>query len=124
MTASKAVLVTLSEDGRWLVVTTSVGTDDRYEVTLIDLKKKGAKPRTLIKGFDNNYSYVGNEGETFFFVTNDGALAEHMTMLARHGGVLPADRTDEVARGRRAAACRPGSWRSRRPTTASTSRPA
>ena len=64
---------TISEDGRWLVITTSVGTDDRYEVTLIDLKKKGAKPRTLIKGFDNNYSYVGNEGQTFFFVTNDGA---------------------------------------------------
>ena len=31
---------TISEDGRWLVITTSVGTDDRYEVTLIDLTKK------------------------------------------------------------------------------------
>ena len=64
---------TLSEDGRWLVITTSVGTDDRYEVTLIDLAKKAAKPRTLIKGFTNNYSYVGNVGETFYFITNDGA---------------------------------------------------
>ena len=64
---------TLSEDGRWLVVTTSVGTDDRYEVTLIDLTKPKAKPRTLIKGFTNNYSYVGNVGETFYFQTNDGA---------------------------------------------------
>ena len=68
---------TISEDGRWLVITTSVGTDDRYEVTLIDLSKKGArtnaKPRTLIKGFTNNYSYVGNVGERFFFITNDGA---------------------------------------------------
>ena len=64
---------TISEDGRWLVITTSVGTDDRYEVTLIDLTKKGAKPRTLIKGFTNNYSYVGNEGDNFYFVTNDGA---------------------------------------------------
>jgi prolyl oligopeptidase len=64
---------TISEDGRWLVITTSVGTDDRYEVTLIDLAKKGARPRTLIKGFTNNYSYVGNVGEKFYFVTNDGA---------------------------------------------------
>ena len=64
---------TISEDGRWLVITTSVGTDDRYEVTLIDLTKKNAKPRTLIKGFTNNYSFVGNEGGTFYFVTNDGA---------------------------------------------------
>ena len=64
---------TLSEDGRWLVITTSVGTDDRYEVTLIDLAKPKAKPRTLIKGFTHNYSYVGNIGETFYFQTNDGA---------------------------------------------------
>ena len=40
--------VTVSEDGRWLVVTTSVGTDDRYEVTLIDLAKRSSSPRTLI----------------------------------------------------------------------------
>ncbi|MEA1071946.1 prolyl oligopeptidase family serine peptidase [Sphingomonas sp. LY160] len=64
---------TISEDGKWLVVTTSVGTDDRYEVTLIDLTKPNAKPRTLVKGFTNNYSYAGNQGNRFYFVTNDGA---------------------------------------------------
>ncbi len=63
----------ITEDGKWLVVTTSVGTDDRYEVTLVDLRRQGAKPRTLVKGFVNNYSFVGNEGTTFYFVTNDGA---------------------------------------------------
>jgi prolyl oligopeptidase len=64
---------TISEDGHWLVVTTSVGTDDRYEVTLIDLTKPDSKPRPLIKGFTHNYSYVGNQGTAFYFVTNDGA---------------------------------------------------
>jgi prolyl oligopeptidase len=64
---------TLSEDGNWLVITSSIGTDDRYEVTLIDLRKPNAKPRKLIEGFTNNYSYVGNVGETFYFVTNDSA---------------------------------------------------
>jgi prolyl oligopeptidase len=63
----------ISEDGKWLVVTSSIGTDDRYEVTLIDLARPGARPRTLIKGFTNNYSYVGNRGSTFYFQTNDGA---------------------------------------------------
>nr|WP_246104846.1 prolyl oligopeptidase family serine peptidase [Sphingomonas xanthus] len=63
----------ISEDGRWLVVTSSIGTDDRYEVTLIDLARPTAKPRTLIKGFTHNYSYVGNKGATFYFITNDGA---------------------------------------------------
>jgi prolyl oligopeptidase len=64
---------TITEDGRWLVVTSSVGTDDRYEVTLIDLARPNAKPRTLVKGFVHNYSFVGNEGTTFYFITNDGA---------------------------------------------------
>ena len=64
---------TISEDGKWLVITSSIGTDDRYEVTLIDLTRPGAKPRKLISGFTDNYSYVGNKGSTFYFVTNDGA---------------------------------------------------
>jgi prolyl oligopeptidase len=64
---------TISEDGKWLVITSSIGTDDRYEVTLIDLTRPGAKPRKLIEGFTDNYSYVGNKGSTFYFVTNDGA---------------------------------------------------
>jgi prolyl oligopeptidase len=64
---------TISEDGNWLVITSSIGTDDRYEVTLIDLTKPGAKPRKLISGFTHNYSYVGNVGNDFYFATNDGA---------------------------------------------------
>ena len=64
---------TITEDGRWLVVTSAIGTDDRYEVTLIDLTKPSAKPRTLVKGFTNNYSFIGNQGTNFYFVTNHGA---------------------------------------------------
>ena len=64
---------TISEDGKWLVITSSIGTDDRYEVTLIDLTKPGAKPRKLVEGFTDNYSYIGNKGTTFYFITNDGA---------------------------------------------------
>lgn len=64
---------TISEDGNWLVITSSIGTDDRYEVTLIDLKKPGSAPRKLISGFTDNYSYVGNVGTNFYFATNDGA---------------------------------------------------
>jgi len=64
---------TISEDGKWLVITSSIGTDDRYEVTLIDLGRRASKPRKLVEGFTHNYSYVGNKGSTFYFVTNDGA---------------------------------------------------
>jgi prolyl oligopeptidase len=63
----------VSDDGRWVVVTSSSGTDDRYEVTLVDRQKRGANRRVLIPGFANNYSYVGNRGPTFYFITNEGA---------------------------------------------------
>ena len=64
---------TVSDDGKWLVITSSEGTDDRYEVTLIDLTTPDAKPRTLIAGLDNNWSYVGNEGTRFIWITNKDA---------------------------------------------------
>ncbi|MEL7691383.1 prolyl oligopeptidase family serine peptidase [Citromicrobium bathyomarinum] len=63
----------VSDDGRYLVVTSSSGTDDRYEVTLIDREYPDAEPMTLVPGFENNFSYVGNIGNEFYFVTNDGA---------------------------------------------------
>ncbi|MGH6977785.1 MAG: hypothetical protein ACRED4_00595, partial [Brevundimonas sp.] len=64
---------TVSDDGKWLVVTTSEGTDDRYAITLIDLTQPGAAPRKLIAGLTNNWSYVGNEGTKFVFATNKDA---------------------------------------------------
>ncbi|NUS99882.1 MAG: S9 family peptidase [Sphingomonas sp.] len=63
----------VSEDGRWLVITTAEGTDDRYEVHAIDLRSRGGKPKPLITGLDNNWSFVGNEGSRFFFITNKDA---------------------------------------------------
>ena len=63
----------VSDDGRWMITTSSSGTDDRYQINLIDLASADKKPRTLIPGFDNNWSYVGNQGSTFYFATNNGA---------------------------------------------------
>ena len=64
---------TVSDDGSTLVITSSSGTDDRYEVTLLDWQRPSGKPRVLIPGFTHNYSYVGNRGSTYYFLTNDGA---------------------------------------------------
>jgi prolyl oligopeptidase len=71
----------VSDDGRWLVITSSSGTDPRYEVALIDLKRPAAKPRVLIPGFAHNYSYVGNRGSTFYFVTDDKAPRQKIVSL-------------------------------------------
>jgi prolyl oligopeptidase len=64
---------TVSDDGSTLVVTSSSGTDERYEVTLVDWQKAKPTRRVLIPGFTHDYSYIGNRGSTYYFQTNDGA---------------------------------------------------
>ena len=63
----------VSDDGHWLYVISSSGTDDRYEVQLIDLTSPKWTPHTLVKGFENNWTPIGNEGTTHYFVTNKDA---------------------------------------------------
>lgn len=60
----------VTDDGAWLVIYSSEGTDDRYEVTLLDLRSAGAKPFTLVKGLENNWALVGAKADTLFFITN------------------------------------------------------
>jgi prolyl oligopeptidase len=71
----------VSDDGRWLVVTSSSGTDPRFEVALVDLRQPGARPRVLVPGFRHNYSYVGNRGSAFYFVSDDGAPRQKIVTL-------------------------------------------
>jgi prolyl oligopeptidase len=63
----------VSDDGRYLIVTSSEGTDERYEITLVDVASASAKPRTLIKGLENDWRYIGNQGDMFVWATNKGA---------------------------------------------------
>ena len=63
----------VTEDGRYLVITAYVGTDDRYEITYLDLQTEGATPVVLIEGFDYDYTLVGSIGSELFFRTNNDA---------------------------------------------------
>ena len=57
---------TVTEDGQYLVVTVWQGTDDRYRVLYRDLSGEGPL-QVLIDHFDNEYSFLGNEGSNFYF---------------------------------------------------------
>jgi prolyl oligopeptidase len=63
----------VTDDGNYLVITTTEGTDNRYEITLIDLARPEQAPRKLVKGLENEWSLAGNIGTRFFWTTNKGA---------------------------------------------------
>lgn len=56
----------VTEDGKYLVVTTWKGTDDRYRILYKPLADE-SKLQVLIDNFDNEFSFFGNEGSVFYF---------------------------------------------------------
>ncbi|MBI1310018.1 prolyl oligopeptidase family serine peptidase [bacterium] len=60
----------VTEDGRYLVLTIWKGTDDRYRIVYRDLEEPYGLPTELITTFDNEYTFIGNDGPTFFFKTD------------------------------------------------------
>ncbi len=64
-----------SEDGRYLVVTVSHGSDSNYKVIARDLRAKpgAASWVALTPQFDAQYSVLGNDGPLFYFWTTRNA---------------------------------------------------
>ena len=60
----------VTDDGRYLIITTWQGTDDRYRVTYKDLTEPYGMPIDLIDKFDNDYTFIDNDGPVFYFRTD------------------------------------------------------
>ena len=71
----------VSDDGRWLIVYSSEGTDARYEINLIDLTQPAAEPRAIVTGFENDWTYLGNRGDTFYWQTNKDAPRQRIVAM-------------------------------------------
>ncbi|MBB6228200.1 prolyl oligopeptidase [Polymorphobacter multimanifer] len=84
----------VSEDGRWLVITSSEGTDERFQVTVADLAS-GEAPRTLIKGLEHSWGLAGSEGDTLFLTTNKQAPRYRLVAMNARTGAM----TELVAEG-------------------------
>jgi len=61
---------TVTEDGRYLLIHVSMGTDSKNALFYKDLSDPGAEVIKLLKDFDAMYSFVGNEGSVFWFHTD------------------------------------------------------
>jgi prolyl oligopeptidase len=67
---------TVTQDGRIALITSSIGTDARYELHTIDLARRGHdgwQARPLVTGFDHDWKLVDGMGQVLWFVTNQQA---------------------------------------------------
>ena len=60
----------VTEDGQYLIIGVSRGTDTRNAVFYKDLSKSDSPVVELLKDFDASYSFVGNDGPLFWFFTD------------------------------------------------------
>ena len=65
----------VSDDGRWGFVISSLGTDAKYEVHVIDLADESGEwtARPLVTGFENAWNPIDVIGTKAYFVTNKDA---------------------------------------------------
>ena len=62
-----------TDDGKYLIITVTKGTDAKYIVLYQDLTDPSAKPIELVGAFDAEYSFIDNVGPLFYFKTNKDA---------------------------------------------------
>ena len=63
----------VTHDGQHVLVTSSSGTDEKYELHMMPIGKGSWKAQTLVKGFDYEWNLVEGVGDTLYFVTNKDA---------------------------------------------------
>ncbi|BDT58999.1 prolyl endopeptidase [Massilia varians] len=59
-----------TDDGRYLIITTTKGTAPKYRVSYKDLSKPDAKVVDLVDNFDAGYDFIDNVGSVFYFSTD------------------------------------------------------
>ncbi len=73
----------VTEDGRFLLIVQSEGTDYRNRVFVRDLKNPAGKIEPFLDAFDASYSVIGNDGDTFYVLTNKNAPRFRLVAIQR-----------------------------------------
>jgi len=63
----------VTDDGKYLVLTISKGTDDRYRILYRPAGQPDSEPVHLVGEFDADYTFIDNDGPVFWFRTNKSA---------------------------------------------------
>ncbi len=72
---------TVTEDGEYLVITVWKGTDDRYRILYQPLEVPAAPIEELIDNFDNEFTFIGNEGPLFYFKSDFNAPRKNILTI-------------------------------------------
>jgi len=70
-----------TDDGRYLLITSTEGTDDRHELTLFDLSTPDSRPRKLVSGLANDWALAGSVGSKLYLRTNLKAPRQRVVMI-------------------------------------------
>ncbi|RJG57672.1 S9 family peptidase [Sphingobium terrigena] len=94
----------VTNDGRWLVISSFEGIDPRREVHVAALDGGPVKPRRLVKGPVQDWRLIGSRGSTLFFITDDHAPRLRVVTLdaaqpRRKPQQVVAERADALAGG-------------------------
>jgi prolyl oligopeptidase len=71
----------ITDDGRYLVIGTTEGTDNRNMVHIVDLVDPAWPVRTIIGELENDWSAIGNRGTLFYFSTNAEAPRDRVVTI-------------------------------------------
>ena len=63
----------VTDDGRYLVITIAKGTANKYRVSYVDLRDSTWPVKDLITDFADEFTLAGNDGGRFYFKTDRGA---------------------------------------------------
>jgi len=71
----------ITDDGKHMIITISVGTDSRYSIAYKDMAYPESEPAMIIEGFDYDYALVGNIGNDLYFRTNNDAPKNRLIII-------------------------------------------
>jgi prolyl oligopeptidase len=90
----------VTDDGRWLVITSARGTEDRQEISVLPLDggmdRTKLRVRPMVRGLDNSWRMIGSAADRLWFVTDNGAQNSRIVTLdARRPGMPPVQVVSE-----------------------------
>ena len=71
----------ITDDGRYLLISSTEGTDNKNMVHLIDLDDPAWKARTIVGELTNDWSPIGNDGRKLYLSTDANAPRERIVAI-------------------------------------------